>query len=558
MTIYPGGPQDGVMYTMTAPDGSVATFNNPADSNYVGMAYFSGTDSPDIREAIDARAGADGSVQGLNFRGARPVVGTVEIVATSTTDRNTKFQKLKRAANALRADGTLDFTPDGGIASRIFFRLNGPVRRADERGWKYTVQFPMMSADPYIYGQALNTTTDSSAPFAFTATNQGDGLSAPTMDITVNALTDIQVSNTSSGQSVNLVGVDPTNLITWLQKTGTQGTGNGQFQAPHGVSVDSGGNVFVADTIRNIVQKFNSSGVYQSQIGSPTSPGSANGQFYSPTGLCHDASDNLFVCDYNNGRVQKFNSSGVYQAKSSGTINSPWDCCVDSSGNVYVTEAGNQVSTTNRFSKLPNTLGATTSTFGANGSGNGQFNRPQGIHCDSSNNIFVVDQQNKRVQKITSALAYSSQFSTAQSDGTGQTPDRIAIDSSNNMYVADLSAHVIQKYNSSGVYQIRIGSYGSGNGQLNYPEGLVWRSNKLYVSEQGNYRYQVFDTTAGTGVVSLSFGTATVRASNGVNLYRYVNVPTTQWWALLPGDNAIQVNGTGVTSVTMNWRDAWL
>ncbi len=84
---------------------------------------------------------------------------------------------------------------------------------------------------------------------------------------------------------------------------GTQGSGNGQFNGPKGIAVDSNGNVFVVDQGNNRIEKFSNTGVYISQWGSY---GTGNGQFNSPYGVAVDSSGNVYVVDSGNYRVEKF------------------------------------------------------------------------------------------------------------------------------------------------------------------------------------------------------------------------------------------------------------
>ena len=226
---------------------------------------------------------------------------------------------------------------------------------------------------------------------------------------------------------------------------GTNGTGNGQFgDVCHGIAVDSSGNIYVADSANKRIQKFNSSGVYQAQVGAA---GTGNGQFGAsgPRGICLDSSSNLFVTDPQNNRVQKFNSSLVYQSQ-----------------------------------------------FGSSGTGNGQFDNPNGIAVDSSNNIFVADSFNERIQKFTSGGSYSSQFGSSGS-GNGQfgIPLGVAIDSSDNIFVSDLSLNRIQKFNSSGTYVAKFGSTGTLHGQLVEPRGIVVDSSgNIYACDNANSRVE--------------------------------------------------------------------
>src|SRR5438552_8179000 len=65
----------------------------------------------------------------------------------------------------------------------------------------------------------------------------------------------------------------------FVTKWGSAGSGNGQFNAPWGVAVDAAGNVYVADTGNNRIQKFTGTGGFLTAWGSA---GSGNGQFNVP------------------------------------------------------------------------------------------------------------------------------------------------------------------------------------------------------------------------------------------------------------------------------------
>jgi tripartite motif-containing protein 71 len=100
---------------------------------------------------------------------------------------------------------------------------------------------------------------------------------------------------------------------------------DGQFNEPHGVAVDSSGNVYVSDSGNNRIQKFSSDGTFITKWGSrgssngqfigvsgsadePGPTNATNGQFNEPHGVAVDSSGNVYVAEGYNNRLQKFSS----------------------------------------------------------------------------------------------------------------------------------------------------------------------------------------------------------------------------------------------------------
>jgi sugar lactone lactonase YvrE len=136
--------------------------------------------------------------------------------------------------------------------------------------------------------------------------------------------------------------------------------------------------------------------------------------------------------------------------------------------------------------------------YGTKGTGNGQFEAPSDIGRDSAGNIWVLDTGNNRVQKLSSAGAYLSQFGSGGT-GNGQfsAPLAIAVDQWNNVWVADTGNNRVQKFNSEGEYVLKFGSEGSGNGLFKQPQGVaVDTAGNVWVADTGNHRVQRF-TSAG-------------------------------------------------------------
>ncbi len=333
----------------------------------------------------------------------------------------------------------------------------------------------------------------------------------------------------------------------YLSQFGSFGSGDGQFNNPAGLEFNTTSNqLFVADTNNNRIQAFDASGNFVYTFGEN---GSNSGQFNTPYDVTTNSAGNILVADSGNNRIQTFlNTSSIAQGGFTGSL-SGLTCgttyhyrafATNALGNAYGDDvsfvACANISTLppssikNNGANLNGTLNGTgsfisaqgfqwgtstsygntinnapnndvfynyTSQFGSAGSGDGQFTNPGQIAKDSSNNIYVVDSGNNRVQKFDNNGNYLSQFGSGGSgDGQFATPLGIVIDNSDNIYVADSGNNRIQKFNSSGGYIGEFGSTGSGDGQFNFPTGMsLDSSGNIYVADTGNSRIQIFNSS---------------------------------------------------------------
>jgi len=227
--------------------------------------------------------------------------------------------------------------------------------------------------------------------------------------------------------------------------------------------------VYVADTGNHRIQKFTSIGTFITAWGDS---GSGDGQFDVPRGVAVDSSGSVYVVDTGNHRIQKFDSEGYdtqwgTQGAGDGQFSSPSGVAVDGSGNVYVVDTGNH-----RIQKFDR--GGYDTQWGTYGTGDGQFMSPSGAALDDSGNVYVADTGNHRIQKFSSSGTYLTQWGISGSGvGAFNGPSGVVVDGSGNIHVAESGNNRIQKFNSRGIHLTKWGAIGSVNGKFKSPSGVA-------------------------------------------------------------------------------------
>jgi len=184
-----------------------------------------------------------------------------------------------------------------------------------------------------------------------------------------------------------------------------------------------------------------------------------------------------------------FGSSG----SASGQFNHPADVAVTAQGDLWVVDENNH-----RLQKF-NAKGEYLSKFGSQGSGSGQLNRPTAVAIDAQGNLWVTDADNDRIHRFNAKGEYLSKFG---SWGTGNAqfndPEGIAIDAKGNVWISDTQNHRLQKFTEAGTFVKTVGSFGSGQGQLNEPAGIdIAPNGDVWVADWQNNRVVVFNENGG-------------------------------------------------------------
>ena len=176
---------------------------------------------------------------------------------------------------------------------------------------------------------------------------------------------------------------------------------NVELQMPAGISVDSVGNVVVANTNVHRLRAFDTNLDLAGQ--SAGGFGTGNGQFNDPSGLDFDGGK-LYVADRTNNRIQEFSDgvANVWTRTFGEGLSYPTDVAVHpTKGDVYVADSfNNQIQQYSATGAFKGSFGRNPSTGGGSGTLPGQFNRPTGLAFDATGNLFVADTFNNRIQKF--------------------------------------------------------------------------------------------------------------------------------------------------------------
>ena len=376
--------------------------------------------------------------------------------------------------------------------------------------------------------QSVATPSTVSSLFSATSNQASESVfQSPTLASTVfsdSPTTSNQASSSTSVSEISSPSASPTAEpvyfynVTTLAGSGLATFANGMgkaasFANPYGVAVDSTGTVYIADTSNNRIRKI-------SFLGDATTLAGSGSLFNNPTGVAVDSNGTVFVADLFNHRIRTISSlgtvttlagSGIVTADPSdgpalaASFNYPIGVAVDSNGTVYVAEYGRHViRKISSFGIVSTFAGSGVAGF-ADGVGlAASFNSPSGVAVDSNGTVYVADQTNNVIRKISpsgnvTTLAGSVVAGFANGVGAAalfNSPTGVAVDSNGTVYVADFSNNRIRMISPSGNVTTCAGSgtaaFADGAGlaaSFNTPYGVAVDSNgTIYVADLNNNR----------------------------------------------------------------------
>jgi DNA-binding beta-propeller fold protein YncE len=165
---------------------------------------------------------------------------------------------------------------------------------------------------------------------------------------------------------------------------GSDSVSLGDLRYMGSIACDAAGNVLVTNYALDIVRLFDTVG---KSIAAYGTTGTGQGQFDTPFGIEIDSGGRLFITDNGNGRVQILDAD--YSFLSSWPVGNSFYICVDGRGGFYTTRGYDSPPTV----LYTNAIDSSTAVLGLEGDSTGAFLRPQGVAVLSDHYLYVADSQ---------------------------------------------------------------------------------------------------------------------------------------------------------------------
>ena len=356
---------------------------------------------------------------------------------------------------------------------------------------------------------------------------------------------------------------------------GAGGIQAAQFRGVSGIAIDRHGNLFLADQGSHTIRKASPDGIVSTLAGLDGNYGYVNGtvtqaRFNAPRGVAVDAGGNVYVIErYNyairkitpDGNVTTLAGFGTESAHVDGTGGSArftelYGIVVDESGTLFVSEySGATIRKVTASGIVTTIAGSFNSSGNINGTGTvARFTRPMGLDFDADKNLIVADGATIR-RVTTNGVATTvagtgvggygdGPCSNAQFDGASS----VAVDSDNNIFVTDRNNYVIRRISTNGTVSTVAGVAGSwivanGTGtvaRFTDPTAITYLNGNFYIAEQNRSRtirkLTLPDTVSsfcGLGSAGYSDGAglaATFRSPKGIAFDASGNLLVADWW----------------------------
>jgi sugar lactone lactonase YvrE len=308
---------------------------------------------------------------------------------------------------------------------------------------------------------------------------------------------------------------------------------------PQGVAVDAAGNLYIADSGNNRVREVShASATIATFAGGFLGDGGAATAaiLAAPADAAVDSSGDIFIADTNDNRVREVNRAtgaittvagnggagygGDNGQATAAMLDAPDAVALDSAGNLYIADSGNnRVREVNLSSGLITTV-AGNGTAGFSGDGGAataaEISSPDALAVDGSGHLFIADANNYRIREVNLSSGAITTVAGGGSDGDGDpattailnSPQDAVVDSAGNLYIADTNDNRVREVNrASGVITTIAGTGAAGytgNGgpataaELSAPKALALdNAGDLFIVDSGNDRVRELNPASG-------------------------------------------------------------
>jgi len=490
------------------------------------------------------------------------------------TDNNV-VRKIAAGTNVISTiagTGTSGFAGDGGVATAALLSVLRGIC-LDTAG------------NIYIADSFNNRIRKIDANTRFISTIQS-GLNRP-RGICFDAAGNLCIADANNHRICKIIG-GALQVIAGAGTSGFSGDGGlataALLNTPSGIYIDNLNNIYIADTGNNHIRMIaGSTGsyfgstrtanfIYNIAGGSVATAGFAGDgglatadavRLSAPYGVCLDDNGNAYIAENGNNRIRMIaGSTGsyfgstrtanfIYTIAGTGTsgfldgpattalLRAPQGISIDSARNLYITENSNS-----RVRKLTNETNVISTIAGGIGDGGlataASFSGLRQVCTDKLGNLYIADSSNNRIRKITTSTGIVSTLVSGLNNPFG-----VFVDNTDNLYVANFGNNTIGKYNSTTGSAINA-SFISG---LNQPYGVfVDNAGIVYVGNYGNGTLGKYNNVGGvinasfisglsgpTGVYSDSAGSIYVTCSAANSLRKYSGTGVSLNSNLIPG-----------------------
>lgn len=289
---------------------------------------------------------------------------------------------------------------------------NNRIRRVDSSGIISTVAGNGMAGFGGDGGLAAEAQLNQ--PLGITLDNQGNLYIADTLNNCIRKVDAQGRISTIAGNGMAGFGGDGGPAVDAL------------LSRPVGLTMDAAGNLFIADVFNHRIRKVDADGRISTVAGTEM-PGfsgdggpAAQAQLSRPRDVTVDSDGNLYIADADNNRIRRVNQEGIIStvagngnAGFSGdggpareaSLNLPRGVAVDRLDRLFISDMGNhRIRRVDLDGMISTVVGSGIVGFSGDGgpAADAQLNGPRGVRVDRSGAIYIADLDNHRIRKASS------------------------------------------------------------------------------------------------------------------------------------------------------------